>query len=102
MSTGITVPVLFVILGGVLLLLVSILSLAFATPLLLAQAECIHTYRAPGCEGGSECVRREVVPCEEREPSLGDQLKGAAEEALDEFNEEEPERPQGAHLGVRG
>ena len=81
----------------------SLLSLVLVTPLLLAQAECLHTYRIPGCEGGSECVRREVVPCEEREPSLGDQLKGTAEEALDEmFDEEEPERPQGAHLGVRG
>ena len=80
-----------------------ILSLVLAAPLLLAQAECIHTYRISGCEGGSECVRREVVPCEEREPSLGDRLKGAAEEALDEmFDEEEPERPHGAHLGVRG
>ena len=83
--------------------MMSILSLVLAAPLLLAQAECIHTYRVPGCEGGSECVRREVVPCEEREPSLGDRLKDATDEALEAvFPEEEPERPAGAHLGVRG
>ena len=80
-----------------------ILSLVLVAPLLLAQAECIHTYRVPGCEGGSECVRREVVPCEEPDPGLSDRLKGATDEALEGFfPEEEPERPAGAHLGVRG
>ena len=79
-----------------------VLSLLLAAPLLLAQAECIHTYRVPGCEGGSECVRREVVPCEEPESGLSDRLKDATDEALEGFFPEEEPEPEGAHLGVRG
>ena len=87
------------------------LLMVIVTPLLFAQAECVHTYRVPGCEGGSECVRREVVPCEVREPSLGGHLKGAVQgagEALDDMlgregsEDREPEQRKGTHLGVRG
>ena len=84
------------------------LLMVLAAPLLFAQAECVHTYRESGCEGGSECVRREVVPCDVREPSLGSHLKGAvqgAEEALDEMlggEDREPEQRKGTAFGVRG
>lgn len=76
-----------------------------------AQIECIHTYREPGCEGGSECVRREVIPCDVREPSLGNQIKGAVQgagEALGDMfggegNEDsEPEQREGTAFGIRG
>lgn len=73
---------------------------------LSAQAECMHTYRIPGCEGGEECIRREVVPCEPREPSRKRKIhEGVTEgtEGLREyFDDEAGEEPRGTHFGVRG
>ena len=78
------------------------LLVVLAAPLLLAQAECIHTYRVPGCEGGSECVRREVVPCEDSDSRPGDRLKDTIQGAEETLDEEEPEHRKGTAFGVRG
>ncbi len=66
-----------------------------------------YSYREPGCVGGKECVRREVVPCEAREPSLQEKMLRGVEdttEGLREyFGEEDSEpEPHGTHFGVRG
>lgn len=77
-------------------------SLVLAVPLLFAQAECVHTYREPGCEGGSECVRREVIPCEDSDSRPEDRLKDTLQGAEEAPDEEEPERRKGTAFGVRG
>ena len=83
---------------------------AAASPSQLAQTECIHTYREPGCVGGKECVRREVVPCEAREPSLQRKIyegvkegtKELGEELREDFDEEDGPSFPSRCCGVRG
>lgn len=57
-------------------------------PLEAQQSECVHTYREPGCVGGKECVRREVVPCDAPEPSTVNTIKGKIRELLPEIDKD--------------